>query len=433
MRGRVLILLIIILVAAVGVGALLILNDGGSTEDTATPDAGQQQPTAEPGLPTFTPAPRVTEIVQLVPVVISLQTIPRGSVLTADDIDTSASSAANALLSIRFLPLAYAPETAIQDPTDLIGCVTRTDIPRESILVQAQVVPDPRLVAAGLTGGLACQAVSQGISRVGSDLALFLPADYTAISVPLDPTGYGQVAYGLKAGDRVDVYMSFLFIDVDEEFQTRKPNTINYVTITEEGLIQFSEARLGREEPSTIVDGVVIGPSEERQRPRLVTQRTVTNALVMHMGWVPEDGVIFGASPTPFETPAVILDPTQAASDPVGFPLTLESIIGTDFIPVIMVLGMPPQDALTLTWAIDTEIPVRYGLRPVVADDTVFGPGSATEPVTLLYILETYGIDPANDAAKLPFALEPAVEDIRRFDLRNLRTFVDFTEGFQVN
>ncbi|PJF41217.1 MAG: hypothetical protein CUN55_11925 [Phototrophicales bacterium] len=432
MRGRVLILLIIIIIAAGGVGALLLLNSSGDTTDTATPEAGQVQPTAQPGQPTFTPLPPpVTEIVDLVEVVIALQNIPRGSVLTADDIDTFSSNPANALLSIRRLPLSYAPETSIQDPQDLVGCVTRTDIPRESIIVQAQVVPDPNLVAAGLTGGLACQAAAQGLSRVGSDLALFLPPNYTAISVPLDPTGYGQVAYGLKAGDRVDVYMSFLFIDVDEEFQTRKPNTINYVTVTDEGLIEFSEARLGREEPSQIVDGVVVGPSEDRQRPRLVTQRTVTDALVLHVGWVPEDGVIYGASPTPFETPAAVIDPTQAAADPVGAILTLESIIGTDYIPVIMVLGMTPQDALTVTWAIDAEIPVRYGLRPVVADDTVFGPGSTTAPVTLLYILETYGIDPANDAAKLPFAIEPAVEDIRRFDLRNLRTFVDFTAGFQ--
>ena len=435
MRGRVLLLVGLVLLAGVVLGAALLLggDDGGGEEDTAadtTPVA-----TLAPGQPTPTNTVEVAEVTEVVPVTIALQNIPRGTRLTSGDIDEivelRGGNPATALLSVRFIPIEYAPETAIQNPEDIAGCIARTDIPRESILVEASLVPDPELVEQGLAGGLACTALTSGLGRTGSDIGLFLPPDRTAISVPLEPTGYGQVAYGLQQGDSVDVLMSFLFIDVDEEFQTRRPNLINYVTRNEEGGIQFSEARLGREEPSNIVDGVVIGPSELRQRPRLVTQRTIQDALVLHVGWVPADGVIYGATPTPFETPAAVVDPTAAAADPVAAIATLDAIIGTDYIPVIMILGVRPQDALVLTWALDAEIPVRYALRPVIADEQFFGANASTDPVTLLYILENFGIDPANDAAKLPFALEPAVEDIRRFDLRNLRTFVDFTSGFQ--
>lgn len=433
MRGRVLLLVGIVLAAGVVLGAVLLLggDDGGEPEATAQP-AG---PTLEPGQPTPTNTIEIPEITEVVPVTIALQNIPRGTQLTSNDIDEiielRGGNTATALLSVRFIPIEYAPQTAIQNPEDISGCITRTDIPRESILVEASLVPDPELADLGLAGGLACTALTNGLGRSGSDIALFLPPDRTAISVPLEPTGYGQVAYGLQQGDSVDILMSFLFIDVDEEFQTRRPNLINYVTRTEEGQILFSEARLGREEPSNIVDGVVVGPSELRQRPRLVTQRTIQDALVLHVGWVPSDGVIYGATPTPFETPAVLIDPTQAVSDPIAILATLDELLGTDYIPVIMILGVRPQDALVLTWALDAEIPVRYALRPAIADEQFFGANAVTDPVTLLYILENFGIDPANDAAKLPFALEPAVEDIRRFDLRNLNTFVDFTSGIQ--
>ena len=61
--------------------------------------------------------------------------------------------------------------------------------------------------------------------------------------------------------------------------------------------------------------------------------------LVMHVGWVPEDGVVFGATPTAFETPAVVIDPTQAQTDPIGVLATLDSLLGTDYIPLLMVVG----------------------------------------------------------------------------------------------
>ena len=278
MRGRVLLIVGLIILAAVVLGAVLLLGSGGGEEDPTPTAEVELQPQAPPGEPTYTPVPSV-EITEVVPVTIALQTIPRGTKLTVNEIDTEliarGENPAAALLSVRFLPIEFAPQTAIQNPTDLVGCISRTDIPRESIILEAQVIPDPQLSVVGP----ACAALTGNLARTGSDLSLFLPPDRTAISVPLEPTGYGQVAYGLQQGDRIDIYMSFLFIDVDEEFQTRRPNTINYVTRTAEGQIQFSEARIGREEPSNIVDGVVVGPSEVNQRPRLVTQRTIQDAI----------------------------------------------------------------------------------------------------------------------------------------------------------
>jgi hypothetical protein len=192
------------------------------------------------------------------------------------------------------------------------------------------------------------------------------------------------------------------------------------VTRVEDGTIGFTEARVGRAEPSPIFpEGVVLGPSEDVQRPRLVTQRTVQDAVVLHLGWLPEDGELFGvadASPTPASVlaPPPTADPNAAQNQ--NQQLTVVPT-ATSFIPVIMVIAVAPQDAITLTWAIDSGIPITYVLRS--AQDG--GAASVqTESVTLEYMINTYNVQQAED---LPFAIEPAITDIRRFDLSSLRTF----------
>lgn len=419
MRGRVLILIGIIILGGALVAALLLLSggDGDTTTETPTPGTGQTTDGGGGGQTTGGGGGSSPILTDFAPVVIALQDLPRGTLITAQMIVAPTSPTDQALIDVRFWPLEFAPQTSIEDPNQLVGCRTRTDIPRESAILVAQLVPDPQLLATGQLSGSICAAASSSLSRLGSDAALFLDPTLVGIAVPLDFTGLCQVAYGIQPGDRVDVLMSFLFIDVDEEFQTRRPNSISIISLLEDGSIGFTEGRPGRPEPSNVFpQGVLIGPSETQQRPRLVTQRTIQNAPVVYVGWFPPDGVIFGATPTKFEEP-VLLDPTQAAQQQSGAPTALTQATPTDYIPVLMTIGVTPQDALVLAWAIDARIPICYTLRPAVQDNSL---NDLTTPVSLEYMLREFGID---EPPKLPISIEPAITDIRRFDLSTLRTF----------
>ncbi|GIK62922.1 MAG: hypothetical protein BroJett018_07160 [Chloroflexota bacterium] len=394
MRGRVLILVGLIIVLGVVLAAVLLLGGGGDDgTDETTPEAnttpgtpGVVIPTTRPG---DTPAPPVQENVEYV--VIALQDLPRGIEIT------------DAMVDVRAWPIGSAPTTSFVAVEQVIGKITRTDIPRESPIVQAQLVESLADVAGE-----------------GSDLATQIEPGQVAMAVPLDATGLGQVAYGFQPGDRIDVIMSFLFIDVDEEFQTRLPNQITIVTRLEDGSIGFTDGRIGRAEPSPIFpEGVVIGPSEPVQRPRLVTQRTIQDATVLHVGWLPEDGKLFEAEEATPTAPAVLAPPPTADPNQANNANTVLTVVPTEtsFIPVIMVVAVPPQDAIVLTWAVDAGIPITYVLRSAQDQGAA---STLTESVTLEYMINTYNV---RQAENLPFAIEPAVTDIRRLDLSSLRTF----------
>jgi Flp pilus assembly protein CpaB len=82
------------------------------------------------------------------------------------------------------------------DITQVVGMIARTDIPRGAPILGRHVVDD-----------------LADISAVGSDAAAVMssrPPGTLAVSIPLDPSGVGQVAYGIQDGDYVDVILSFL-------------------------------------------------------------------------------------------------------------------------------------------------------------------------------------------------------------------------------
>ncbi len=434
MRGRVLILVGLIVLGGVVIAAVLLLGGeeetpdttpqpttvGGDTVDSGTDGDDTNGGTTDPQ-PTTAPSNE-----NLLPVVVAVRDLPRGTLITADMVEAGDETAdpARIRVSVRFWPEALTPQTVIDDPTSLIGCRIRTDIPVETPIVVGHLAKDARADAANYySPDAACAAVDNQFSRIGSDAALGLDPDTVGISVPLDFTGLGQVAYGIKPGDRVDVIMSFLFIDVDEEFQTRRPNSITVITRLPDGSIGFTEGRPGNAEPSNIFpEGVIVGPGEPQQRPRLETQRTVTNAKVIWVGWFPPDGNIYGVTPTPFELPTVPPPPSDDEQQSSA-PPTPAGPSPTSFTPVIMTLGVTPQDALVLTWAIDAEIPITYTLRPANPDPTV---DEQTEAVTLEYILDEFVIE---EPPNLPISVEPAITDIRRFDLSSLRTFAELLLG----
>ncbi len=390
MRGRVLILLgAIILLVVVLVVVLMSGNEGGQeTAGQATEVGGEgaggeegQPPAGEEGLRTL----------NMVEIVVAVQDLPRGIVIPPDGV------------GVVPWPQDALPEAGnyftAAELQDVIGRVARTDIFRGSPILARQIVPNLYEVA-----------------RTGSDAAALMSVfedeePRVAISIPLDPTGVGQVAYGIQAGDFVDVILSFLYIDVDPTFQTRMPNNVSLITRLETGELSIGSPRQGRPEASTLSpEGVLLSPSESSQRPRLVTQRTVTGAWVLRVGYFPPNGDIIGATPTPQQLETLPPPPGE------GGQAATPQATATAFAPLIITLAVTPQEALVLTWAVDAQIPITLALRS--AGDTT---EVATDPVSLDYMIRTYNAQPP---AALEYALEPPITSVRRFDIGRLYDFL---------
>lgn len=353
-RTRLLLVVIILIILVAVVVAVLLpqLN-----QPTAPPPS-QEIVQVDDSTPVPTPTP-----IEMVEIVIALQDLPRGFRIPPNAVTLSP------------YPRDVVPFNAITNLEDVIGRIARTDIFREQPILSNLVVED-------LTD----------IARVGSDAAAILPSNLVAVSVPMDRLT--SVAYGVQDGDRVDVIVSMLFVDVDEVYQSLVPNEVTLFNITDEG-IQFIPAQAGRPETSAL-GPVIVGPSEQ-QRPRLVTQRTVQDAFVVHVGNFPVGGRFIGVPPTPTPVP-VEVEETGDNTPPPPTP--------TPERPDIITLGVSPQDAVVLVWAIESKLPITFALRS--ASDTSRVP---TTPVTLDYMMSEFNI---TLPVKRPFALEPAIRSIRQ-------------------
>jgi Flp pilus assembly protein CpaB len=352
-RSRLLIVVILLIIlVVVAVVALL------PTLTAPPPAASTQVAQVQESTPVPTPTP-----IEMVEIVIALQDLPRGFRIPPNAVTLSP------------YPRDVVPFNALTNLEDVIGRIARTDIFREQPILSNLVVED-------LTD----------IARVGSDAAAILPSNLVAVSVPMDRLT--SVAYAVQDGDRVDVIVSMLFVDVDEVYQSLVPNEVTLFNITEEG-IEFIPAQSGRPETSAL-GPVIVGPSE-RQRPRLVTQRTVQDAFVVHVGNFPSNGRFIGVPPTPTPVPV---------ENEGGDPNTPPPPTPTPERPDIITLGVSPQDAVVLVWAIESRLPITFALRS--ASDTSRVP---TTPVTLDYVMSEFNI---TLPVKRPFALEPAIRSIRQ-------------------
>lgn len=374
--NRRLLILLLLLVVVVGGGALLyftVLNPAGSTPPP-TPDVFGNTPI--PGTNQVVAA-TPTQI-RVTPILIAVQELPRGIKIPENGIE------------VRYFPAANVPAYAIgADPNnkdeyarvlkDIVGKIARTDIAREQPILSTMLVED----------------VTQ-LAKTGSDAAAVIPPGLQAITVPIDRNS--SVAYAPRQGDYVDIIVSFLYVDVDEEFQARKPNLLSFTTIKQDGTIDIIKGIQGRLEASAFSQfPVVIGPSET-QRPRLTTQRTIQAALVIQMGEFPTSGFYIGNTPTPNVPPTVASDTEATKGPPTAVP-TLQR-------PDVITIAVPPQDAVVLAWLIEARVPMTFTLRN--ARDQAANPST---PVTLRYIVERYQIV---QAPKLPYALEPAIRSVRQ-------------------
>ena len=358
------VLILLLLVVVLGGGAAVLLLAQNQSQDISPPPA---PPVAIE--PQFTPIPPV----EFVEIVIAVQELPRGIVIPEDGV------------ALRPWPKDSLPRDNIDNVREVVGRIARTDIAREAPILSSQLVDN----------------ISQ-IASAGSDAAAVLPNGLVAVAMPIDRLT--NVAHAPMSGDTVDIIISFLFVDVDDEFQTRLPNKITLTVLKQDGTLEFQSGIEGRIEPSgDFPFPIVVGPSET-QRPRLVTQRTIQNALVIHVGTFPPDGDFLNRRPTPLPPPTY--DPARGGPTPLPTP-TFTPLPPKD----IITLAMEPQEAVALVWAVESRLPITLALRSARDRNA---PPTSTNAVSLEYMISEYRVP---QPASLPYALEPAIRSIRRLIL----------------
>jgi Flp pilus assembly protein CpaB len=399
-RGRFLIL-IGVLLAVMAVGLLLVMNRGSGDEDAETkaPEALELVPTPPP------PPTRVPED----NVVVAQQRIPRGTLLVTDTI------ALTEWVSVQGWPRGWTTQAALTSLDQVEGKIARSDIPRGTLLTADMLTEQ--------AGDLA---------STGSDAALLIPADRVAVAVPVD--AISSVGWSLRRGDHVDVLISFLMLDLDEEFQTELPNNASTLVPIEGGTaeegVRVLQGTYGRIEQDPFGQPINIVPAEANQRPRLVSQVTVRDAEVLNVGpWgelfltsgqtrvttIPtEDGETGdeGSEDAPPEgerefsstqSVEIFLEPGQFLTDDE---ILREYLNSSAVQPLLLIVS--PQDALVLKWAGEAGAAMHIALRSY-SDAGV--PLPDTEPVTMQYMVDRFNIALP---PSLAYGYEPAVRRLER-------------------
>lgn len=319
-RSRVLILLgILLLVGAIAV--LVILPN------TLTPQpAPEQLPTAVPEIPT-------TEIL------VAAQNIPRGAIISADAVVPSKWPNDS-------LPPA---DLIITNPDQAIGKIARTDVLRGQPMLESLIAADPKDLAAK-----------------GSDASLFVPAGKVAMSFPINKLT--SVGYAIGAGDRVDIIVSFAVVEVDQEGQYQ------VVPFNRDLVDDLISAGM---DPQEAVSRVLTQLDSATIKPRLLSQLTLQNIDVLHVGEWPAGGILPKTTPT-LSVEQQAAQVQSAAGTPTGTPPR----------PDMIILLVDQQQALILQWLQqEGNIALNLVLRGAGDNAPV-----STETVSYQYILTNFNI-----------------------------------------
>lgn len=347
-RGRVFILIALILILLlVLVWAVMRLMS------PAQLSPGIQEPVAQP-----------TPVEEMVTIVISVQPIARGAEFT-DAVVTTLPYPKKDLVEGAF----------ITDINEVLGKRARFNLEARTPITSSMIV-DPTMK--------------------NSPAAFQIPPGMVAIPIPVSQLS--SVAYGLEPGDHVNVIASLLLVDIDPGFQSKLPNNIGVVEAPgaveggptkSSSTITKTDGMAGRTElDPTLGQPVYVIPSEP-QRPRLVSQTLIQDAIVLQTGNFPQPG----------ET---VLQPGQAAPTPVPGQEAQQQT--TRPLPDTVTLIVTPQDAVTLNYLILAGGKLNLVMRSAGDSQRI-----ATEPVTLQFILDQYNIP---NPAKLPYGLEPRLDSI---------------------
>lgn len=319
-RSRVLILLgLLLLVGAIAV--LVILPN------TLAPQPSQEQ------LPTPVPEIQTTEIL------VAAQNIPRGAVISPD-----------AVVPNKWPNESLPPgDLIIRSPDQAVGKIARTDILRGQPMLDSLIAADP-----------------QALTAKGSDASLFIPAGKVAMAFPINKLS--SVGYAIGAGDHVDVIVSFAVVEVDQEGQ--------YPIVPFNRNLADDLIAAGLD-PQEAVNRALNYLENAAVRPRLLSQLTLQNVEVLHVGEWPTGGLLPKSTPT--------LSPEQQAARAqaaAGTPTP------TPARPDMIILLIDQQQALILQWLKEEgSIAPNLVLRGAGDNAPV-----STETVSYQYILTNFNI-----------------------------------------
>ncbi|MCB8945548.1 MAG: hypothetical protein H6658_17500 [Ardenticatenaceae bacterium] len=316
------------------VGLLFLQGQGaGSTNEQPTPQVNEQGTpiaTVEGAPPPSEELP--SDLPPMLEVVVSLQTVPRGWRITENEVTTDMRVASSV------------PSNVIFRVEDVIGKYARTDIYQGETFTFADIAEDLTLIG----------AEDYGPSSL-------IPPGFIAASLPIDRLS--SVAYGAEVGDYVDIMITFLFSEIDEEFQTFLPNAaILYADPTleetdappllDEGILFLDP--FGRFEELDTGELVFVSPSEQR-RPVPISM-ILQNAKVIQVGaYDVVEGVV---TPTPSPAPPEEGEPTPT-------PAPIAAATPTPEPPLVIVLALQPQQQLFLKYAIESNADIDLALRGV--------------------------------------------------------------------
>lgn len=352
----------LIVLLAVGVAlilgavALVFFNGGLSFGPAETPTPF---PTIAVAADEPTPVATTDPNQAFVQVVVSLQTVPRGYLMTSD------------VLTLETRLADQVPLDAVYRVEDAVGLYARNDIYQGETIVRNSLVRDVTL---------------DGQQEYGP--SSLIPPGYVAMSVPADRLS--TVGYGVAPGDFVDILVTFLLFPIDEEFQSRLPNEANFYMeqsvdsgetdengnpITMVVPVVYTISPYGRFE--RLPDGNLghVSPSEGLSRGVHVAF-LIQNAKVIQVGpWIPPN-----AAQPPTPTP----DPNAAEEQPV-LP-TPTALFYTEIDSIL--LALPPQQQLFLKYSVESNSIIDYALRGI--NDGQLYP---VENVTLDYLVQRFNIE----------------------------------------
>ena len=299
-RGRILLLLVLIVVIGLVVLYLVFNQLGTAAGPTAPAEAASTQ------------------------VYYAAQNIPQGTVITEEMLGTFS------------LPPENVAEVMLEvgEEVNLVGQYARFDLDQGTLLTTSMVGNDP--------GALP-----------GPAWAVQIPSGKVAVAIPTNRLA--TAAYSVTDGAHVNVNACMTFVDVDPAYQTVLPNytsTVNDIFFPPEGQPIISISPLTNEEPArqgrteldpTFQKPIYVVPSEA-QRPRLVCQTILQDVTIMKLG-----NFSLQAEPV-----------IQQPEDPNAAPVTTTQ---TDPKPDIITLMVDPQDSISLNYFVYSGAVLSMTLR----------------------------------------------------------------------
>ncbi len=357
------------------------------------------------GLPSSTPetASETVEapVVDMVNVVVVTQQVPRGYLLN------------ETVLGTIEIPREMLIEGYFTDMAQVVGRQAKLDLDSNMLLTSSMVVDSP-----------------DQLSATGSLAALSIPRGMVAVSIPINRLS--SVSYAPRPGDHVNVIATLLIMDLDTDFQAATPNLNAAVLGAGPGVVvgAVSEAEVSVDAntdlskvtgqtigagPSSVIGRTAIDPlleqtlyvvPSEDQRPRLVSQTLLQDAIVLGVGDFPlTDEVQEQPEPTAQELPPLedeTVDPNAEYTS--EYPVEAEVVKEEPKLPDLITLVVNPQDAVTLNYLVYAGSQLTLALRPSGDDTRV-----QTEATTLDFLLTQYNIPVP---VKLPYGMEPRVDDL---------------------